>query len=172
MQDKSGLTLIEMLIYIAILSLIAVVFVSFILDIAGSSQKARIKKDAQQEARFAIERIQRSLREANGVNTGNSTFDVHPGVLSLSMDDVARDPTVFDVSGGVLQITEGAGAAQALTSDRYDVSNLVFTDLSISNRTVNIKTELTLEHPNPENIELFDVVISLQASAVVREAID
>jgi Tfp pilus assembly protein PilW len=168
-KNQTGVTLLELLIYVALVSILAVVFVNFTLDIVGTSQKARVKQEAQQNARIALERISRTIREANGLNVGSSTFGSHPGVLSLSMDNAAVNPTVFDISGGVLRITEGVGAPQALTSDDFNVTNLVFTNRSISGRTTNIKTEITVTHPNPQNSEIFDAEVSLRSTSVIRE---
>jgi len=169
LKNQEGVTLIELLVYIVLISILALVFVNFTLDIVGTAQKARVRQEAQQNTRFALERITRAIRESNGLNAGSSTFTTHPGVLSLGMDNAALNPTIFDVSAGVLRVTEGAGSPQAITSDTFDISNLVFTNRSVSGRTTNIKTQITLEHPNPENSELFNVQISLQSSAVIRE---
>lgn len=168
-KNQRGVTLLELLVYVTLISILAIVFVNFTLDIVGTSQKARVKQEAQQNARIALERISRAIREADSLNAGASTFGSNPGVLSLAMDDGAVNPTVFDVSGGVLRITEGVGSPQAITSGEFDVTNLVFTNRSISGRTTNIKTEITVAHPNPENIEIFDAEVSLRSTSVIRE---
>ncbi len=172
LSSQSGVSLIEMLIYIAIVSVLALAFSNFALDVTGTSTKARVKQDVVQNARFGLERINQAIREANGVNTGSSTFGISPGVLSLSMDNAAVNPTVFDISGGVLRITEGVGSPEELTQSDLSVSSLIFTDLSVTGRTVNIKTSLTVEHPNPENIEIYDASITMDGAAAVREEED
>jgi len=168
-MKSQGFSLLEILIYVTFVSVIAFVFVTFSLDVLGTAQKARVRQEVQDNLRFSMQRITQEIREANGLNVGGSAFGSHPGLLSLSMDSGAENPTVFDVSGGVLRITQGAGAAQPLTDPNLTVSNLVFTNLSVTDRTTNIGINLTIEHPNPENIELFDVQLNLRSSATVRE---
>lgn len=169
---ETGLTLLETVVYVALVSMIVLVFVSFALDVVGTAQKARVQQEVQQNARFAIERINHEVRSASNLNVGSSTFDSHPGVLSLATDDVLTNPIVFDVSGGVLRISEAGGAAQDLTSDKMTVSNLVFKNLSASGKTTNIKVGLTLQYNNPEGSELFEAGITLRTSAVMREKED
>ena len=165
-----GVTLLEMLVYITLVSILVLAFVGFALDVIGTAQKARVKQEVQQNARFAMARMIYEIRSANGLNTGSSTFGSHPGVLSLATSTPVTNPTVFDVSNGRLRIKQGASAAQDLTSSKLTVSNLVFTNRSVSGRTSNVKIELTIEHPNPENIEIFDVAVSLKGSAVIRKS--
>lgn len=172
MQDQRGITLIEVLIYIVFVSIISFTFVNFALDVVTTAQKSRVRQEVQQNVRFALQRIAQEIRASNGLNVGSSTFDTHPGVLSLATDDAGTDPTVFDVSSGVLRITEGVGAAEPLTLDTLDVTNLVFKNFSVTNRTTNIKATLTIAHPNPEGIELYDVSVTMQVAAVIREVED
>lgn len=171
-REKTGFSLIEIIIYVALVSIIAVSFVVFIIDVTTSSQKARVRQEVQQNARFAFQRITREIRAADDVNAGSSAFGTSPGVLSLAADNPTDDPTVFSVNGGVLQITQGANPAQDLTSDRFVVTNLVFTDLSVNNRTKNIMIELTLEHPNPQDVEVFDASSTYRGAVVIRSRSD
>lgn len=167
-KNKRGVTLIEMLVYIGLVSILVLTFVSFALDVVGTSQKTRVKQEIQQNARFAMARMIHEIRSAGDLNVGSSTFESHPGVLSLATSNPAANPTVFDLNSGVLRITRGAGGAQALTTDRFIVSNLVFKNRSVGNRVKVISVELTLEHPNPENSEIFDAAVDMKGTAVIR----
>ena len=77
-------------------------------------------------------------------------FGADPGVLSLVMDDVNKNPTIINLNqdDGSLQITEGAGTAMAVTSKKVKVKNLVFTDLSLASSTKNIKINMTIDYNN------------------------
>lgn len=169
---QKGFTLIETIVYVTLVSILVLVFVNFALDVVGTAQKSRVRQEVQQNARFAMERITQEIRAASSLNTGSSTFNSHPGVLSLATDDVLTDPIVFDVSGGVLRISEAGGGAQDLTSSKMTVTSLVFTNLSVSGRTTNIKTELTIEYKNPEGSEIFNASTTLKSAAVIRERED
>lgn len=119
-----------------------------------------------------MERMMQEIRAAEGINLGGSTFGSHPGVLSLATSVPATNPTIFDVSGGVLRMTQVCVSAPVpLTSSGLSVTNLVFTNLSVNNRTTNVRVSLTVEHPNPDGIELFNASSVIEAAAV-RELID
>ncbi len=170
--SEKGLTLLETIVYMALVSIVVLAFVSFALDVVGTAQKARVQQEVQQNARFVVERINHEIRSASSLNAGSSTFDSHPGVLFLATDDVLTNPIVFDVSGGVLRISEAGGAAQDLTSSKMTVSNFVITNLSVSGRTSNVKVELTIDYKNPEGSELFNANSTMRTSGVIREQED
>lgn len=112
--------------------------------------KSGVQREVNQNLRLASKRIVHEIRNASGVNSvGTST-------VSLVMDDAARNPTVFDVSGGRLRIGYGSGGSCpstspcSLTSNKVTVSNLAFTDLSSSGgESVNIQFTIALESNNP-----------------------
>lgn len=167
-HDTRGFSLIELIVYITIVSILAFVFVSFTIDLVGNSQRSRVKQDVQQNARHALDRMLQEIRSASAVNVGSSTFNSDPGVLSLATSAPATDPTVFDVSGGVLRITQGGGSPQALTDANLQVSSFIVEDMSVNNRTSHIKITLTIQHPNPEDSPVFDVETTLHGAATVR----
>jgi len=171
-KNQQGFTLFELLIYVSLISILAVVFVNFAIDINTTAKKTVVRQEVQESARFSIERMMQEIRRAQGINVGTSTFDTHPGVLSLQMANPAEDPTVFDISGGVLRIKQGAGAAEDLTPASLTVASLVFTNLTVGDRTSNIKATITVAHPNPSNIETFDAEVTLQSAAAVRQLED
>lgn len=170
-ENQSGFTLVELVIYIVVISTSAVLLTYLSIDLVTGAQKARVNQEVQQNARFAMQRIVQELRHANTVNTGSSTFGSSPGVLSLGVDTVGNDPTVFDVASEVLQITQGANGPYPLTTDKVRVTNLVFDNRSTP-KTSNIKVTLTIEHVNPSNQETYNASQTLSTTVVVREDVD
>jgi len=171
-NHQSGFTLFELLVYVAIVSVVIVSAVYFTIDIINASQKSRAFQEVQQNARLAMSRMLQAVQEADDVNTGQSNFDSNPGLLSLAMDDSARNPTIFRVASNALQISQGTGDFIDLTSDKVIVTNLVFTNLSVIDRTKNIKITITVEHINPDNTKAFEASVTLQSAAVIRERAD
>lgn len=170
--NKKGFSLVELILYVAFVSIVSTLYVNYAVDILTSVQKTHVQRDVQQNARFAMERMMQEIRAAEGINLGGSTFGSHPGVLSLATSVPATNPTIFDVSGGVLRMTQGVSAPVPLTSSGLSVTNLVFTNLSVNNRTTNVRVSLTVEHPNPDGIELFNASSVIGGAAAVRELID
>lgn len=159
-----GFTLIETVIYIAIISVFLVSVIQFSTNVIRTGEKARVMNEVQQNARFALERITREIRSADSVNIGASTFDSHPGVLSISKGGAN---TVFDLSGGVLRITEGAGSPVNLTTGSVNITNLVFENFSVINRTQNIRISITVEHSASDSLE-YVTSKTFNTSVVIR----
>ena len=172
MNKQRGFTLVETLLYIAIIGGILTFTVNFSLTILDGQQKARSYQEAQQNARFSVDRISQEIRSALDVNVSSSTFLASPGALSLSHRDSAKGPTIFDVSESRIRMRQGTTTSVFLTSDRVVVSSLIFEDLSFTNRTKNIRVSLSLYHSNPESSSILNGSTTLQSSVTLRSAED
>jgi len=169
---KQGFTLIETLFYALIISGVLIAGIFFSLDILEGQQKARSYQEAQQNARFGMERMVQEIKSANDINTTSSTFLTNPGYLSLSHEVSSKNPTIFSVSDEKLVMKQGANATSALTSDIVRVTNLIFTDLSVANRTKNIRISMRVEHVNPDNVTVFTASTTLETSVTIRDQED
>jgi type II secretory pathway pseudopilin PulG len=173
LRTRSGFTLIETMIYIAIIGGAVSSFVLFATTVSNVRSKIYVQQEVNANARVALDVIADRIRSASGVNAGNSTFGSDPGVLELSMDAAAANPTIINLSAndGILQIKEGASSVVALTSDEVRVSNLVFTDLTPAsgNQRENIRIDLTIEYNVPSGDANFGYTNSVQTSVSVRE---
>jgi type II secretory pathway pseudopilin PulG len=171
-QSKSGgFTLIETLIYIAVIGAVLSGFVGYSINVSNAREKAYVVEEVQSNARIALDLISQKIRMANSVNTGASTFGSDPGVLSLEMDTGSIDPTIFDLDAddGVLQMKEGVGSALSITTDEVNVTNLVFTDLTGGGTRENIKIEITVEFGNSAGGQVYTYTKSLTTSASLRQ---
>lgn len=171
-MSGDGFTLIETLIYGLLVSGMILISVLFSLSVSEGNQRARAYQEVQQNARMAMDRMIQEIRAANNLDAAGSAFGTSSGVLSLIHDDASKSPTIFDVSGEVLRIRQGAGAIIPLTSDLAKVTNLTFTNLSVTNRTKNIGITLTVEHLNPDNISVYMASTTMRASATIRNQSD
>ncbi|MDD4333102.1 MAG: prepilin-type N-terminal cleavage/methylation domain-containing protein [Patescibacteria group bacterium] len=170
-SQKSGFTFIETLIYLAIVGLVVVGLVSFALSISGTQNKNYAVQEAQVNARIAIDIISQRIKASSGVNIGASVFGSDPGVLSLSMADAGKNPTIINLNqdDGTLQITEGASAPVALTSNKVKVTNLVFTNLGHVNKRRNIGVDITVAY-NADNSDIyFNYSESLHTAVSIRK---
>lgn len=167
---KTGFTLVEILIYLAIVGLVVVSFISFAVVISDSRGKAYVEQEVQANARVALNLITQKILASDGVNAGASTFDSDPGVLSLSMANGSKDPTVINLSAddGQLQIKEGSDSAVVVTSDEVRVTNLIFTDLTSTSDKENIRIELTMEYAETDDV-IYSYSQSLQTAVSLRQ---
>jgi len=172
MRRKSGHTLVELIIYTALISAIGLSFVYFIISVSQTRTKAFAVSEVQANARFAVDVIARRIRSANGVNGASSVFGSDPGVLSLAMDDVSKNPTVFDLDqdDGRLRMTEGASAPVFLSSGLVEITRLMFTDQTApSGAHPNIMVEMTITYRNVDGGPEFDYAEDVRTGATIRK---
>ena len=137
-MKKSGYSLLEAVIYIAILSVIAIVVVESVFVLYRAYGGSRVERRLNLNGDYAIERIIREVRQATSTDPAGSSFGASPGVLSVG-------GKTFSLAGpnGPLQAEEQGGVAEAITSD-VDVTSLYFYRQSTSTPSEIIKVEITL----------------------------
>jgi type II secretory pathway pseudopilin PulG len=169
-MNKNGFTLIETLIYIAIIGGVVATFVSFSMSITQSRDKTYVVQEVQANSRTALDYITKKIRMASSVNTSTSVFDTDPGYLSLAMTSSTLNPTNIGLSAddGVLQIREGGSASTTVTADELKISNLVFTDLTASSTRENVRVQMTTEFVSSDSAD-FDFSQSVQTSVSLRQ---
>jgi len=169
-MKSRGFSLIETIIYVAIIGGVMLAFVNFALSISSSSNKTFVVQEVQANARLSVQTISQKIRASSGINVDSSVFGIDPGVLSLIMASNALNPTIISLNSndGSLQIKEGNNDATTITSKNVIISNLVFSNLSASSTRENIGIDLTVGYASSSDINLtFSQNISTAVS--VRE---
>lgn len=139
-----GFTLIELIIYVVIMSSFTMGAVLFAWDISYARVKSSIHQELNHNIRFATKRIAFEIRNTQSINSITSTS------ISLAMSDSARNPTIIDLSGGRVRIGFGSSGSCpttspcSLTSDDVSITNLAFTNLS-SGSSININFSISGE---------------------------
>jgi len=152
-QEARGYTIIEMLLYIAIFSLI----IGSILSVAMSIADQRIQNQATQEVDYqgnmAINSITQSLRNASSINTPTPTNT--SSSISFNLPVTSNNPIVYDVIGeqGVnrLHMRMGTTSPEYLTNTRVSITNLSISNRAISGGKDSIYISFTLTYHNPTN---------------------
>lgn len=141
----AGFTLVEMVIYIAILSVIVVLVISSVLAMSKSLSSINTSRKINNFAETSLERLVREIRFAGSVDTLGSTFGVNPGILKLNtIDPASESPTTveFYIDGTDLMIKEGAGVAEDITPSSLSITNLIFYDIVVPGISESIKIEI------------------------------
>lgn len=148
---QNGFSLIEMLIYIAIMSLLLVIIANMLNSMIRTERIADSSKAVENAAVFGLERIVREVRDASLVSA-SSTLDVTPGVLSLSGVDTSGSAKAveFSLNQGVLHIKENGVDKGALTESRAKVTSLIFSLIN-SSSSKSVKTKMTVESGTSTN---------------------
>ena len=165
---KSGFTLLEFLLYIAIASITIAVISVYLSQILVFRAKSQTIAEVEQEGTMVMQNITQAIHNSNSINSpavGSSAAS-----LSLAMSDVNKNPTVYDLSSGVVRIKEGSAATVNLTaSSRVTVSNLSFQNLSKSSTPGIIRIQFTVTHINPGNRNEFNYAQNFYGSATIKK---
>ena len=169
-KEQDGFTLIETLIYLAIIGAVMTSFLYFGLSVFDYRNKSYVAEEVQANERMVINLISQKIRSAKDVNVASSTFNINPGFLSLVMAEASKNPTIFSLSqnDGILQITEGTGTAMAVTSKNVKVSSLIFTNLTLASTTKNIKINMTIDYNNRSQDIKFNYSDDLETAVSLR----
>lgn len=148
MNDK-GFTLIELIVYITVFVVITVVLAGFVANFIGVQAKIKIDKEVSENGQRAMEIIAWQIRHAQGVYQPTSSFNSHPGQLSLETGQDKPDEeemTYLDFyldDNQQLCLKKEESEAIPLTSRKVKTDRLVFSFLidSDNNQAVRIEME-------------------------------
>lgn len=121
-----GFTLIETIIYIAILAFLIGSGITTAFFIIDSAQKNKSDINIQAEGNFIVRKIEWAMSGATGISVG--------ATLSLTKPSLppAENPLVFSLNGSNLQLTRGTNAAGNINSSNVSINALSFTDIPAS----------------------------------------
>lgn len=162
-----GFTLIEFLIYIAIVGTVLLATGAIGFNVLFGKAKLMAIEEVSQNARFTMERIAMSVRNAETIQS--PVPGASDSVLALKMADKTKNPTSFVLSNGSLQIKEGPGAFVSLTSSETMVTALQFSNISYPNTPGTIRIQMTLQYTNPSNRPEYRFSKTFYTTATVRK---
>lgn len=141
MLKPRGFTLIELILYVSVVTIIVTALVPFAWNIIGSGTKSAVQQEVYSQARFVSERIKFEIRNANDINSVTDTS------IDLNTDLDAK--TVIDWSAGKIRISYGVSGnppAVPLHSADTRVTTIKFTDnSSVDRKSKNISFSLTMD---------------------------
>jgi prepilin-type N-terminal cleavage/methylation domain-containing protein len=170
---NKGFTLIEVLLYIAIVTVIMSAMILFAWNVIILGAKSNSQQELYAQARIVSERINSEIRNANDINTGTSNFDVNLVTSSSNqislVADAPRNPIIFNVVSGIVMIKLDALAAVPLHSNSISVTNLIFTNYSsVDGKTKHIGYTLSLMRNTTSAAQQYKGTVTLEGSAEIR----
>jgi prepilin-type N-terminal cleavage/methylation domain-containing protein len=177
--EKSGFTLIELIIYMAIASVVLVTAVGTGMNVITTQGVSETKREIYTNARFLMNQFGFAVRNADDVIIGSSTFGSNPGILTLDYPGIGTN-VIFDtytkniIAGGQavtirkLEVKDGTADYVDLTSDSVTVTNFTLMNLTRGAEPKNINIQLTLESVNPGNNKTYDISIPLETALSIR----
>jgi len=171
-NSLTGFTLIEVLIYIAVLVIIITAVSAFFLWGIRSNTKAKVMRETLDNSRRAIETITREIKEAVSIYTETSTFNSHPGQLSLETtkylpEGESTTYVDFYLCGTQLCLKKESQDPIALTSDKVEVNNLVFSRI-ITNEIPSVQISLNINYKNFTGRPEYQASVNLISTTSLR----
>lgn len=99
---KHGFTLIELILYISMVSLMLTALIPFAWNVIEGAEKISVEQEINTQARYFSERIKKEIKSASSVTTCNST------TLSLVNPTASLNPTTFTYASNEVKITQGS----------------------------------------------------------------
>ncbi len=172
-KKGAGFTLIEVLIYIAVLVIIITAVSAFFLWGIRSNTKAKVMRETLDNSTRAMETLTREIKEAKSIYTPTSVFDSHPGgQLSLETNKylpVGESTTYIDfyLCGTQLCLKKESQDPIALTSDKVEVSNLVFSRI-ITNEIPSVQVSLNVDYKDSTGRPEYQASVNLISTVSLR----
>lgn len=144
-RRKSGFSLIEVLLYVAIFSVMSVISMNTLFQAIRSFDALRISRDINDSSVGIMERLTRDIKGSRAVDLANSTFAVSPGRLTLNTVSASGTPLTVEyyVDGSTLRYKEDGVEKGSLMSAKTAIDALVFRYIN-SGSTIGVKIELHL----------------------------
>ncbi|MFA5888668.1 MAG: prepilin-type N-terminal cleavage/methylation domain-containing protein [Candidatus Paceibacterota bacterium] len=141
---KSGYSLVEMIIYLAILSVVSLLMINTTLSFTRSYRNVVALRKVDHSAVDVMERLTRDIRSANQVDSINSVFGTNLGVLVIiSTVDGVSTTEKFYFQNGVIRLDVNGSYFGPLSASDSVINSLVFTKLESGISTA-IKIDMTV----------------------------
>lgn len=142
-KSGAGFTLMEMMVYIALFGILMIGAVVGTYNLIEGGDRNIASAGVQEEGTFINRKINWALSGATAasVSGGGSTLTIittAPGVLS---------PLVISGTGNTMTIKRGTGVAIQLNSDRFAITNVVFTyQTSVNGRPPSVSLSFLVQN--------------------------
>ncbi|MCL5006895.1 MAG: prepilin-type N-terminal cleavage/methylation domain-containing protein, partial [Patescibacteria group bacterium] len=163
---KPGFTLVEMLIYIAIFSIIGGIMLGILNRSITTNQTEVATDEVTSELNSLLTTVQTQVNESSNLevypSAGNLSAPTSTGsYLKLRMSATSTDPTCIYLSTSTVYIAQGpdptnqylcnTASAAPLTTSRVAVNNLTFTELTVAggHASVTVSAQITYNTTNP-----------------------
>lgn len=166
-RSQAGYTLIELLLYVVIVSTLLTATSVFFAMTTSARIKTQAVSDIEQQGSFAMQYIARTIRNATTVTS--PTIGASANTTTVTVPTASLSPTIFSLSGTTLQVKEGAAAAIALTSPDVQVTALSFKNVSRAAGIEAVQISMTLSHTNPSGRNEYSYTKTFNTTATVRQ---
>ncbi|HEY9586208.1 MAG TPA: prepilin-type N-terminal cleavage/methylation domain-containing protein [Candidatus Paceibacterota bacterium] len=152
-RKSDGFTLIEIVIYTGLFSLVMALVLTAFFQIYGSQSQNQERIEVDSEANFIMQKIFWALSGAQTIN--QPALSATSSVLSVNKYNFAGNPLVFDLMDGKIRLSRASAAAAPFSNDFVKISKLEFK-----------------HNPSQDNVpESVNIILSVIASSSVRAVV-
>lgn len=157
---KKGFTLIETIVYLAIVTGILIATISFAWEIIYGNEKFVALQEVNQNSQYVLEQLRQKIRESSDITSLSSS--------TLVLDNSPNDDYTFYIDPIDKKVTLqiGSGTPIDLTTPDVEVTG-GFEDLSTS-RSKNVKIDIVISYKNPENLQRLEADFNLVTAIELR----
>lgn len=173
---QKGFTLIELIIYLAIVAIVLTASVSFAWVLINDQIKQQAITEINDNAHFVMDKFVYHTKRSIEIDA-QTIFDSNPGKLVLNyftnpqitIDTYRKEITMGDATVLItkLRLQHGTDPAQDLTSDEINITNFTVTNLSNPNAKT-VQVDLSMEKVNPSNHKIYEAQNSWTISLTPR----
>lgn len=153
-RKKKGFTLIETIIYIALVSVLSTIVIESLLYTVKDFYAVRLSRELNQSMTVAMERLYYEMRNSYDVDVSRTTFDANIGRLTLLKHDPVTNTNTsvefYVTPENGLAVREGGVEKGTLTSSRITATSFRVRDLTVNQYPHTIKVEITLTATNAQ----------------------
>lgn len=173
LSSQQGLSIIEVLVYVILLSLVATSLLLFTMRIVQQTSSARVTSITLDNARGAMAVITSEIRQANAVYTPTSVVGSSPGQLSLVTTrntPADEDETYVDfyIDDERLYRKREGVAAELVTAEQIKVTHLTFYHRNTGSEGSAVQVTLTVVPAQANAQILAAATVSLTTTATLR----
>lgn len=166
-NTSHGITLVEVLLYVSVVAIVLTAMSAYYGALMRSQVKNTTVLEVEQQGVLVAQKMMQAVRNAEAV--GDPTPGNEASSLSLDMQTGSSDPTIFSLSDGALEISEGGAATVPLTNKRVMVEELLFENLARDGTAGIIQFTLRIAHINPSGQYEYSYEQTFQSSSMIRQ---
>jgi len=144
--NQRGFTLIELVIYMGLMSIVVGLFAAILVTIVRIQTQQTSSRQVASELNFIMNTITRDVRNSQALSVTSST-------LTITTNEASTTPTIITLADGAVAKKEGTNATSTLSTNRVVADALAFTELSSGTaKAVQIVLTLSFNTSNPTQV--------------------
>lgn len=168
-KSGEGFTLMEVLVYITVFSIIILTISSFTIWLIRSAVKARVMRETLDSARRAMKILTYEIREAESIYIPTTTLSQ----LSLQTAHYlpeGEETTYIDfyLCGKRLCLKKESQNPIALTSDKVEINNLEFSKVATTSAIPSVQILFRMDYKNPADRPEYRASVNLISTVSLR----